>query len=296
MSAKISRREIGDVTILDVAGRITLGEGSTTLRDAIRDEISNGRSRLLLNLSEVNYIDSSGVFELVSAFTKATSSGGMTRLLNLTKRVQDLLQITKLYTVFEVFDDEAEALQSFHCELRYCCCPICQRMARPPQVPGETWKAQFCPNCLCRFTVMSGEQPERESLIAGAQIQTYENEYLQIEPGAPFTVRIVGRLDPFLSTHLARMWKALPAPRRVLFDLSSVTESGPAGAKVLLALLATRNQDDRAAVSFEGLPPALLQYFPSGPDVVATKADALRALGNVSGTPKWTARVGRFRK
>lgn len=113
MSVKLSTRQVGDVTVVDAAGRITLGEGASTLRDTVRDLASNGHKKLLLNLSEVSYIDSSGIGELVSGFTTITNQGGQLKLVGLTKRVKDLLQITKLYTVFEVFDDEATAVRSF---------------------------------------------------------------------------------------------------------------------------------------------------------------------------------------
>jgi anti-sigma B factor antagonist len=104
---------VGDVTVIDAVGRITLGEGSSAFRETIRDLVAKGNKKLLLNLADVSYIDSSGIGELVSAFTTVTNHGGVLKLLNLTKRVQDLLQITKLYTVFEVFDDEAAAVRSF---------------------------------------------------------------------------------------------------------------------------------------------------------------------------------------
>ena len=113
MSVKLTTRQVGDVTVVDAVGRITLGEGASTFRDTIRDLASNGRKKLLLNLAEVSYIDSSGIGEMVSGFTTVTNQGGQVKLLNLTKRVKDLLQITKLYTVFEVFDDEAAAVRSF---------------------------------------------------------------------------------------------------------------------------------------------------------------------------------------
>ncbi len=113
MSVKLTTRQVGDVTVIDAAGRITLGEGSSTFRDTIRDLTAKGNKKILLNLGDVNYIDSSGIGEMVSGFTSVTNQGGQLKLLNLTKRVQDLLQITKLYTVFEVFDDEAAAVRSY---------------------------------------------------------------------------------------------------------------------------------------------------------------------------------------
>jgi len=109
----VSSRQVDGVTILDLSGRITLGEGSVILRDAVRELISKGRKNILLNLGEVSYIDSSGIGELVSAYTTIRNQGGELKLLNLTKKVHDLLQITKLYTVFDIQDDEASAVGSF---------------------------------------------------------------------------------------------------------------------------------------------------------------------------------------
>jgi anti-sigma B factor antagonist len=96
-----------------MSGRITLGEGSVVLRDTIRDLIGKGQKKILLNLGDVTYIDSSGIGELVSAFTAVRREGGELKLLNLTKKVHDLLQITKLYTVFDIKDDEAAAIKAF---------------------------------------------------------------------------------------------------------------------------------------------------------------------------------------
>ena len=113
MSIKLNTRQVGDVTVIDVAGRITLGEGSSALRDAMRDLVTKGQKKILLNLGDVSYIDSSGIGELVSGFTTVTNAGGNLKLLNLNKRVKDLLQITKLYTVFDVHEDEAGAIRSY---------------------------------------------------------------------------------------------------------------------------------------------------------------------------------------
>jgi len=113
VSATLNFRELGDVTVIDVAGQIKLGEGAVSLRDAVRDLIGRNQKRILVNLAAVTYIDSSGIGEMVAAFTTLTNQGGQLKLLNLTKRVQDLLQITKLYTVFEVYDNEAHAIRSF---------------------------------------------------------------------------------------------------------------------------------------------------------------------------------------
>jgi len=113
VSMKVSTRQVDGVVVMDLSGRITLGEGSVVLRDAVRDLLSKGNKKILVNLGDVNYIDSSGIGELVSAFTTVKNQSGELKLLNLTKKVHDLLQITKLYTVFDVKDNEAAAIKSF---------------------------------------------------------------------------------------------------------------------------------------------------------------------------------------
>ena len=113
MALAIASREVDGVTVLDLSGRITLGEGSVQLRDAIRDLIGKGQRSILLDLGDVNYIDSSGLGELVSAYTSARNQGATLKLLKLTKKVHDLLQLTKLYTVFDIYDDEASAIASY---------------------------------------------------------------------------------------------------------------------------------------------------------------------------------------
>jgi anti-sigma B factor antagonist len=109
----ISERQVGDVTILDMDGKITIGEGSVALRTAIRRLLEEGRKKILLNLAKVGYIDSSGIGELVSSYTAIGKETGQLKLLNLTQKLQDLLTITKLLTVFDVYESEEEALGSF---------------------------------------------------------------------------------------------------------------------------------------------------------------------------------------
>jgi anti-sigma B factor antagonist len=113
VNLKISTRQVDGVNIVDCSGRITLGEGSVVLRDQVKDLLGKGQKKILLNLGDVNYIDSSGIGELVSAYTTVRNQGGELKLLNLTKKVHDLLQITKLYTVFDVKDDETAAVKAF---------------------------------------------------------------------------------------------------------------------------------------------------------------------------------------
>ena len=110
---KISERQTGDVTVLDLGGKITIGEGNVSLRTAIRRLTEEGKKKVLLNLAQVGYVDSSGVGELVAGFTTLKREGGQLKLLNLTGKIRDLLAITKLLTVFDVYEDEAAAVNSF---------------------------------------------------------------------------------------------------------------------------------------------------------------------------------------
>lgn len=113
MDIKTSSREVDGVTIVDISGRIVLGEESAALRELICDLLTKGHKKILLNLGDVNYIDSSGLGNLVSAFTSARKQGGELKLLNLTNKVHDLMQITRLFTVFDIMDNEAAAVKSF---------------------------------------------------------------------------------------------------------------------------------------------------------------------------------------
>ncbi len=113
MNASLTTRQIGDISVVDVAGRITLGESSKAMRDTIRGLMCGNQKNVLLNLSEVTYIDSAGIGELVSSLTSAASMGGKLKLLKPSKRVSDLLRLTKIYNVFEVLDEEEAAARSF---------------------------------------------------------------------------------------------------------------------------------------------------------------------------------------
>ena len=109
----VKERQVSEVTILDLSGKITIGEGSVTLRETVRRLLDEGKKKILLNLGDVSYVDSSGIGELVSSYTTTNNNGGQLKLLNLTKKIQDLLMITKLLTVFETFDSEEAAVASF---------------------------------------------------------------------------------------------------------------------------------------------------------------------------------------
>jgi anti-sigma B factor antagonist len=118
VNLKTKTRQVDGIAVVDVSGRITLGEETQLLRETVQRLLGGGEKEILLNLAEVSFIDSAGLGELVSAFTSVRNRGGDMKLLQLTRRVHDLLQITKLYTVFDISDDEAEAIQSFQMRKR----------------------------------------------------------------------------------------------------------------------------------------------------------------------------------
>jgi anti-sigma B factor antagonist len=109
----LKERQAGDVTILDLSGKVTIGEGSVQLREAVRKLLDEGKKKILLNLGDVSYVDSSGIGELVSSYTTTNNQGGQLKLLNLTKKIKDLLMITKLLTVFQTYENEQDAVASF---------------------------------------------------------------------------------------------------------------------------------------------------------------------------------------
>ena len=113
MSLKAVSREVGGVIVIDLDGRITLGDGSALLRDLIRENLNKGHKKLVLNLAAISYLDSTGLGELVSGYRFVKSAGGELKLLNLNKKVTDLLQVTKLYAVFDIHNDESQAVASF---------------------------------------------------------------------------------------------------------------------------------------------------------------------------------------
>ncbi|MCZ2156058.1 MAG: STAS domain-containing protein [Bryobacterales bacterium] len=113
MSLKVNVRQVGQVAVIDLGGKITLGEGSGTLRDTVAEVVAKGNKNILLNMADVTYIDSAGLGELVGSYASITNKGGQLKLVNLQNKVKDLMQITKLHTVFQVFDAEDEAIASY---------------------------------------------------------------------------------------------------------------------------------------------------------------------------------------
>ena len=290
MSVKITQRQVGNVTVLDVIGRITLGEGALTFRDTIKDCVSHGKVNLLINLGDVSYVDSSGIGELVTGLTNVVNQRGVIKLVALPKRVWDLLLSTKLYTVYEVFGTEEWALRSFDpaSALRYCRCPCCGCKSEPPIEGSGIWGPQRCPTCDAEFKLGPLLEGGTEALIERVRFESYSNEYLEIVSGLPFRVRICGRLNLFSSFTLYRGLRAVPVPRRAVLELVNAVElDEEASEAVENALKYPRREDDRIVVSLEGLSPEQVALFPSKPPYYGRQQDAVAALGDISDTPSW---------
>jgi anti-sigma B factor antagonist len=288
MSLKISERSAGDVTILDCAGHLT---DTDPFHGTIQRLLALGKSRLLLNISELTYINSAGIGELVSAFTGAANHGGTVKLLNATKRVQDLLQITKLYTVFESFDSEEIALRSFHSKLLYCRCPVCGLRSGPPCFQNGIWPPQTCTNCDSQFHVEIFQGSAQHLRVEFVRIRSYQDEGFEVRHGPPHTIRLIGRLSLFSLSALQRAWRAVPAPRSFLFELQDATEIDGAAIERLKSSLHEQEESARVAVCLEGLPQGQISRFPKKPPFFGDRAGALIALGDVSDTPPWLTQI-----
>jgi anti-anti-sigma regulatory factor len=212
----------------------------------------------------------------------------------LSQKLHDVLQMTKLYTVFDVKDNESAALKAFGAPPLRCCCPLCGQASGPSMMdaPWVIWPPQGCRNARCEatFAVVSS-RIRGQALVQTLRIQTYKNEYFELLSGSPFTVKIVGRLDLFSCPALKKIWQAIPQPRRVLFDLSATTEIDEAGREALVDLMAKRENDARAVVSLENLSSQEVNTFPSGSYFYQTSTSALAALGDVSDAPPLHVRV-----
>lgn len=290
---KISERLIGNVTILSIDGRIVLGEESVCLREKIRALMSIQKKLIILNLGNITFIDSAGNGTVVAAHHSVKSQGGVLKLCHLPIKLQEVWQINRLLTVFDTYDTEADAIKSFGFPLTYCLCPVCRERSGPSFFEKPPSAQLTCGNSKCgaQFMVSLSQSSENQASVNSLSFQTYEKEHFQIVSGAPFKLLVVGRLDLFSSSALQKCWQALPSPRRVLINLNLATEINDTGRKVLLDLLAGEESGSKIAVSLEGLSQEYLAAFPDGPPFYRHLADALRAMGDVSDTPRWLARI-----
>ncbi|MGJ5816907.1 STAS domain-containing protein [Paludibaculum fermentans] len=286
MSCIITKRDVGDVTILECSGRLTLGEGSALLRETIKGQVEIGRNQLVLLLAEIAYMDSSGVGELVSGFTTVYNSGGALKLLSPKKRIVDFLQITKLYTVFDVYQDEAAAVRSFGGPSYPFQCPVCQNRVLAYIRKGCDETSHTCGRCDGAFTLSDIDPVAGRAAVRALSVPSYARETLTLRCGAPFELIFLGRLTLFSSRALKKLWAVVPGPRRLLVDMSGMTECDDAGRDALLSLLSGAGSPAKVAVSLNGLPNGVRAGFPTQPPFFEDRDVALNWLGNVSDTPQ----------
>jgi anti-sigma B factor antagonist len=294
MSLKIEKRIVDGVTILDLSGRQTLGEANTLLRDTVREELASGAKNILLNLGEVGYIDSSGLGELGSCLITVSNAGGSLKLFNLAKKPKDLLKVTKIYTIFDVFDDEQVAIRSFSAVPRFFRCPACaEGTVRLRPTGADILDGLYCSGCVARIAVDDSDPNGTTASIKEIFIGGYWSEHTVVVAGSPFRMRIGGRLNLFSSSAVKKAWRVIPEPRRILIDLSALTEVDAAGSDVLTALVSDPGEKGRVSVSLAGLNPELRGKFPETPPFFTSKESALQALGDVSQTPPLIVSVER---
>jgi anti-sigma B factor antagonist len=253
---QIDERHVGNVVILDLKGKITLGEGDELLKDKVNSLLNQGHKAFILNMAYVPYIDSAGNGEMVRSYTTISRQGGTLKFLNLTKRILDLWSITKILTVFEIYESEGEAVKSFQKVTFEVSCPLCKPAMWIAYL--DTRFLLSCTQCDTRFS----PSVSRDTLVplegASARDQSrpvtvpvkelwwftyYENgdgpEGVHLTFGRPTTVVITGRLDRFAFDIVQMAWDALPRPRRVLFDTTHVRLASPVGIKMLDELCAS---------------------------------------------------------
>jgi anti-sigma B factor antagonist len=292
MALRITIREAGDVTILDLDGRIVLGEESNTLKLEIKKILDQKKRKIIINFGDVTFIDSSGNGAVVSAHLTARTRGADLKFCHLGKGLQDLWQINRLLTVFDIYDTEANALRafaSFGAPRLYCRCPLCAQQTAPSLLRGSQWAPQSCSNAACgaHFSIEYSPRPHELASIKELCFETYENESFIVRPGVPFICQIVGRLDLFSSSALQKCWLTLPLPRRLVFDLHRATDRSEAGRAALTALLGNKDGGSKVTASLEGLHPSQVMAFPDSGPFYQRMADALKALGDISDTPLW---------
>jgi anti-sigma B factor antagonist len=289
MSLKIAERSVRDVTVLDISGRLTQGEESSAFRDVVRRLLAHGHNKILVNLFGVDYIDSTGLGTVFSSNTSVRNQGGSLKLLNLTKKVHDLLQVTKLYMVCEVFVDEDEAIKSFEFPRFRGRCPVCGNLVLLVRREGGIWTPALCDKCDAGFSVVAAAGVTEEVFITSLRIQTYMDEYLEILPGSPFTLNIIGRLDLFSSSAVTKAWGLLPSPRKVILDLGGAEIDGD-GLETLIALSTHTKDDEKLAVPLDSVF-RQTDIFPAGPPFYRSRAAALEALGSLRSPSRWPVRV-----
>ena len=205
----IEERQIGDVTVLDLDGSVRMGEGAIALRLAIRRFFEEGKNKLVLNLAHTAYIDSTGIGELVAAYTSLRRANVRVRMANLTEKCQDLLTITKLLCVYTHNDSIEEAVAELASDDVYISCPIYGCYKATPF--SDPWNNCRCVNCGAQIFAKAGlSGADSQVSISVLALPTYAQENIRVTAGMPTTITVNGRLDLFASEVLERAWLTVP--------------------------------------------------------------------------------------
>jgi anti-sigma B factor antagonist len=286
----ISRRDAGDVTILSLQGYLDM-DVNTLLRTAIRNAIDEGRNKIVLNLSNITYIKSSGIGELVSSFTKVRAAGGTLFLCGLTKRAHDLLSITKLFTVFDVSDDEEAAIAQLRstgasvlpwffgrCPLNACSGTI-KFVAESREFSSGT-----CHKCesVCEIGTPGNSIKSQTYKIRSFSVPTFAKGNVCVKPEQTWEACLSGPLEMFSVDILENVWRSIPPPRPCIFEIST-NDVSEQGITALLKLCAGDTDGKKVAVVTQNN----LHWFPPGAPVYLDKADAAAYLDGIMNRSEW---------
>jgi anti-sigma B factor antagonist len=243
----VRERLINDVTILQLIGKITIGGGDELLRSWVDRALAAGCRKLIVDMAGVPYIDSSGNGEMVRTFTVWKHSGGSLVFLRPTKRIVDLWSVTKLATVFDVYDDEIEALASFGAVTRTSICPVCQLHAG---FGSQQESHHTCANCQSELVLKRLTDESGTAWVADeVTMPTYDGEAIVLRSEWPFVITIRGRLDLFTAEALQEVWRAVPRPRKIIVEIGPACRLRTAkGLAALAALCAPESDGGRTAV------------------------------------------------
>jgi anti-sigma B factor antagonist len=236
MAFSIRSRDVGGAVVLEIIGRISLGEGSSSLRDCIRDLLAHQKTRIVLDLSQVSSVDSSGLGELVNAFTTTTNQGGKITLSHPRLGSMDLMAITKLKSVFEITSSVEDAISGIKSDrVMFLCCIIGCETWSPFEIPDRGY--QVCTRCDSRSKLVAtgAEQNTSSVRVDHVRLPTYGEEVVVLLPGRPCRVEVCGRLDLF-AFNSAR--KAALTLHAAVVDLTSATEITQKASSALVDLLA----------------------------------------------------------
>jgi len=290
---------VDGVVVVRIRGRLTAGEPSESLSDFISRLISAGHTRVVVDLTDVPQIDSTGLSTLVKiSISLARVHGGL--LLSAGPgKLRDALTVTRLVEAIPTFHSAVAALEMFVAQPLYLYCPVCNGRGEPPTEKGAlSLPRQTCSRCDCQFSAVpmtSMISADAPIALSTARIFPYktEAEYIEIEAGPPTILNIVGRLDLFGSHAIKTALHVIPAPRNVTIDLARVTEISGGGRGALLALIAEKERNDKISVSLEGLSPGMLgQLSNLSKFFYFAKEDALAFLGRIDRESRWLLRSG----